>query len=145
MSRQIVLAADVAADAGAAFETVTTEHGLTSFWTSDVTASPEIGSLLRFGFEPAPVDLELTLQATEPGASVVWHAGDNWPDWAGTRMTWSFGAAPDGAMTRVVFVHDGWADDYADGELGSVAYTWALVLGALKGYLETGAAQPALG
>lgn len=143
MSR-IVLAIDIASDAGSVFDAITSQEGLASFWTPDVTASAELGATLRFGFEPAPVDLELVLDTAERGTQVVWTAGDAWPDWSGTTITWSFAASPMPDSVRVVLVHDGWSDDYADAELGSVAYTWALVLGALKGYVETDAAQPAL-
>lgn len=108
MSREIVLAVDIADDAAAVFDAVTTPEGLAAFWTSDVTASDEVGSTLRFGFEPAPVDLELSLEVADRPRRIVW------------------------------------ADEYADAELGAVAYTWSQVLAALQGYVETGEPQPAL-
>lgn len=144
MTREIVLALDIADDAGRIFDAITTQGGLASFWTPDVTASAEAGSTLRFGFEPAPADLEVTLEMADRGEGVVWAAGDSWPDWSGTTITWSFTGSPTGDGTRVVLVHDGWPDDHADPDLGSVAYTWSLVLGALKGYVESGEPQPAL-
>lgn len=146
MSREIVLAIDAVADAASIYDAVTTQEGLASFWTSDVSAAASVGAQLRFGFEPAPVDLMLTVADLTPETRVVWEAGDDaWPDWQGTTMTWRLGDAPGEADTRVIFRHGGWADDYADGEFGSVAYTWALVLGALKDYVESGAPRPALG
>lgn len=74
----------------------------------------------------------------------MWSVGDAWPHWSNTTITWSLTDAPTGGALRVVLVHDGWPDDYDDGELGSVAYTWSLVLGALGRYLDTGDPQPAL-
>lgn len=144
MSREIVLAVDVAADTDDVYETLTTQDGLAAFWTPDVTASPEPGSTLRFGFEPAPIDLEVTLEAADPGERVVWVVGETWPHWSGTTVTWSFADSPEDGATRVVMVHDGFPDDYPDAEFGSVAFTWSLVVGALQRYHRTGTADPAL-
>ena len=144
MSREITLAVDVEAAPERITDALTRQEGLASFWTSDVTASPEVGAELRFGFEPAPTDLLVTLAALEPGGGLTWTPGDAWPHWAGTSIRWSLLPSPMGSGTRVLLVHDGWDDGYADGDLGSIAYTWSLVIGALKGYLETGTPQPAL-
>lgn len=143
MSREIVLAVDVEADRQAVYDAVTTEQGLAGFWTPDVTATTEVGAALRFGFEPAPVDLEMTVEALEPPGRVVWSCPGPWPYWKGTDIQWRFDDAGSG-FTRVVFQHTGWDDAYDDAEFGSVAYTWALVMGALKQYVETGTPQPAL-
>lgn len=144
MSREIVLAVDLDADPEKITDALTHQEGLASFWTPDVTASPEVGAELRFGFEPAPTDLLVTLDEVEPGQGIAWTVGDAWPHWADTTIRWSLQPSPTGSGTRVLLVHDGWDDDYLDGELGSVAYTWSLVLGALKGYVESGTPQPAL-
>lgn len=144
MAREIVLCVDVDADTKAVYDAITTQEGLTSFWTPSVTARPEVGAELRFGFEPAPVDLEMTVTALEAGRRAQWACGGPWPYWGGTEVEWALTEAPESAGTRVVFGHRGWADDYDDAEFGSVAYTWALVLGALKRYAESGQPDPAL-
>lgn len=144
MSRDIVLTVDADAGKQEVYEAVTTRAGLAGFWTPDVTATAEVGASLRFGFEPAPVDLEMTVEDLQPGAHVVWSCPGPWPYWTGTEVEWRFEDGPEGG-TRVVLLHTGWDDDYDDGEFGAVAYTWALVLRALKGYVETGTPQPALG
>lgn len=139
MGRQLFVAADVEANAEDLYTALTTADGLASFWTPQVTAD---GQELRFGFEAAPVDLEIRVAETTPGERVVWASRGPWPYWAGTEITWRL--RPGEAGCQVLLSHTGWADDYPDEELGAVTYTWATVLQALKGYAETGRAQPAL-
>lgn len=143
MSRSIVLAIDVAATPEAVHETIATTDGLASFWTPSVSGSTEVGGELAFGFEAAPVDLHMSVSASEPGKLVEWECGGPWPNWGGTRISWA--TAPSETGTMVVFRHDGWSSDVSDAELGSVALTWAMTLQALKSYGETGVAAPALG
>lgn len=97
----------------------------------------------RLRGEAAPADLEIRLAETTPGERVAWVSQGPWPHWAGTEITWQL--LPADAGCQVLLGHTGWADDYPDDELGAVTFTWATVLQALKGYAETGRAQPALG
>lgn len=144
MSRDIVLAADTDADATTVYRALTTTEGLAAFWTPAVSgAAGETGADLRFGFAAAPAELEIRVEALEPDRRVAWTCAGPWPGWGGTDIGWRLTAAPEGG-TRVILRHAGWADDTDDGDLGSVAFTWAQVLRALVAYAQTGAPQPAL-
>jgi len=142
MTREIVLAVEVESDAHTVYEAVTTQEGLTAFWTPQVTATPEVGATLRFGFEQAPAELEMTVEALEPGGRVMWSCAGPWPDWTGTDVEWRLDEVEGG--TRVLLRHTGWDDGFDDSSLGAVSYSWALVLGALKSFAESGTPQPAL-
>jgi uncharacterized protein YndB with AHSA1/START domain len=143
MARSIILAAEIDAPAADVYRAITTQEGLASFWTPDVTASPEVGASLRFGFAEAPVDLEMTVAALDPDARVSWTCQGPWPYWTGTAVHWTIAGSDSGA-SRVLFRHDGWADDQPDAEFGSVALTWAQILLALDEHVRTGAVVPAL-
>jgi hypothetical protein len=43
---------------------------------------------------------------------------------------------------EVLLQHGNWPASIVQAELAATAYTWALVLAALKGYAETGEPQP---
>lgn len=138
MARSIILTVETEAAAATVYEALTTRDGLAGFWTPSVEATPEIGARLRFGFEAAPVELEMTVVTLEPGRRVEWRCEGPWPYWGGTRVEWTIDE------NRVAFAHRGWTEEQPEVELGSVAYTWALVLGSLKTYAETGVPAPAL-
>ncbi len=144
MARSIILALEVDAPAADIYRALTTQQGLTSFWTPDVTARPEVGAALRFGFAEAPVDLNMTVTALEPDRMVGWSCEGPWPHWTGTEVSWTIAPADRGGQT-VLFRHAGWSDEQPDGEFGAVAMTWARVLLALDEHVRTGAAVPALG
>lgn len=144
MGREIVLAVDIETAAGRVFDALSTRDGLAGFWTPDVSGSGAVGEVLAFGFDAAPADLRMTVTARDEGRRVAWSCAGPWPGWEATELAWSLEPAPDGGGTRAVLVHRGWADDHPDGELGSVAFTWAQVLGALKAFVESGTPQPAL-
>ncbi len=141
MPRSIILAVDIDADPGAVFDALTTTDGLAAFWTPRVSGEAHAGGLLRFGFEAAPVDLEVTVTSEDRDTyTVQWECNGPWPFWTDTSIAWTVvDAGP-----RLLFSHLGWADEQPDSEFGSVAYTWALVLQALKAYSESGVVAPAL-
>ena len=143
MARSIILAVEIDAPAADIYRAITTQEGLASFWTPDVTAAPEVGAALRFGFAEAPVDLEMTVTALDPHERVSWTCQGPWPYWTGTEVHWTIATGDSGA-SLVVFRQTGWADDQPDAEFGSVAMVWAKILLALDEHVRTGAAVPAL-
>ena len=143
MSREIVLAIEIETDAAEIFRALTTQEGLTAFWTADASAVPEVGATLRFGFTAAPVDLEMVVTSLEADRQVEWACQGPWPGWEGTDVEWSIESAESGARL-VLLRHVGWSDDTPDVVLGSVALTWARVLVALEEYIRTGTKAPAL-
>lgn len=141
MPRSIILAVDIEADPNVVLDALTTTDGLAAFWTPRVNGDAQTGGLLRFGFEEAPVDLEVSVSLADLDSRTVrWDSQGPWPYWAGTSIEWSVvDSGP-----RLLFAHRGWTDEQPEVDFGSVAYTWALVLGALKSYTESGVAAPAL-
>jgi uncharacterized protein YndB with AHSA1/START domain len=144
MNGPMLHAVEVAADSRAVFEAITTQDGVAGFWTSDLDLQPVVGSIGRFGFPAAPVDLRMRVDALEPGRQVRWACLGDFPHWAGTTVAWDLSAGPTGG-TMVVFRHDGWLDDYPELDYASINYTWGRIVGALKALVETGTSQPFLG
>jgi hypothetical protein len=139
MARSITLAADVQADAGRVFEVLSTTEGQRGFWTADCEVS---AGHARFGFPQAPVDLETDV-TTEAGKLVRMRVTSGFPFWEGSTWEWELGEATRApAGTGVLFRHYGFAEGYAEVDLGHTAQTWALILDRLARYAATGSAQP---
>lgn len=145
MTSAMLHTVDVECDARTIYEALTTQAGEAAFWTSDCDVEPVIGSIARFGFPAAPVDLRMRIDALEPDQLVRWSCLGDFPHWAGTTVSWSLSPAPSGSGTSVAFRHDGWGDDDPDDEYGRVNYTWGRIVGALKAYAESGSPAPFLG
>jgi uncharacterized protein YndB with AHSA1/START domain len=141
MTREILHAVDVAANAGPIYRAITTRDGLAAFWTGDADAEPAVGSTARFGFPEAPVDLKMRVEALEPDRSAKWRCLGDFPYWKDTRVEWELSASPSGKGTQVVFRHVGWGDDYPEIEYARVNWVWGQVVARLKAYAESG--QPA--
>ena len=125
------------------FEAITTSKGLAGFWTKDSVATPEIGSVARFGFGSA-TKLEIRVAELEPERKVLWSslAGSPMPPpWEGTVLTWEIRPLPSGD-TEVSFTHDGWPADVRQADLAATETTWTLVLERLKSFVETGVPAP---
>ena len=128
---------DVDSDADRIYEAITTQSGEAAFWTSDCDVEPAVGSIARFGFPSAPVDLRMQIDELSPGQRIRWSCLGDFPHWAGTSVTWALSPAPSGHGTAVAFSHDGWKADYPDEEYARVNYTWGRIVGALKAYAES--------
>jgi uncharacterized protein YndB with AHSA1/START domain len=139
MERSITLAVDVAADAQRVFDALSTTEGQRGFWTADCDVSP---TRARFGFSEAPVDLDVEV-TTEPDKLVRMRVTSGFPFWEGSTWEWELGDAVRAQPgTGVMFRHYGFADGYAETDLGYTAQTWAMILDRLTTYVVSGAAQP---
>ena len=144
MARDILLSLGVRSDRDSLYRALTSSEGLAAFWTPDSTAEPRVGAEARFGFAAAPVPLRMRVTELAPSSRVAWTCLGDFPDWAGTTASWDLTPGSDAGTTTVLFKHLGFPESQPEAEFGSVAYTWATVLGALKAYAESGVAAPAL-
>ena len=138
-------AVDIDADAATIFTAITTRDGLAGFWTSDCDAQAALGTVSRFGFPEAPIDLRMRVDELSPGSSVSWTCVGDFPHLAGTTVTWAIAPAASRPGSTVSFRQDGWGDDYPDVDYARVNYTWGRIVGALKGYAESGTPDPFMG
>jgi len=139
MAREIVLGIEIEAEPKVVFDRVATASGIASFWTPDVEGNDDE---LSIGFSQAPSRLPARVARAESPSAIEWAFGGDWPFWAGSTGSWSF--EPVELGTRVLFRHLDYGEGMPDFEFGSVALTWALVLGKLKQVVETGNPDPAL-
>jgi len=139
MSQAITLAVDTPADATRVFEVLSTTAGQRAFWTADCDVSAERA---RFGFEQAPVDLEVDV-TTAPDKLVRMHVTSGFPYWEGSTWEWELGEATRSESgTGVLFRHYGFSDGYAEIDLGHTAQTWALILDRLAKVAASGESDP---
>jgi uncharacterized protein YndB with AHSA1/START domain len=143
MTRDIVLGIPIHAGPDPIRTAVTTQAGLSSFWTPTVTAEPAVGSEATFGFSGAPVSLRMRVDRIDDTA-VEWTCLGEFPFWEGTLVRWSFEPEAEHGGTNVLFEHLGFSEDQPMFEHGSIAHTWSTILDQLKVLAETGSATPAL-
>lgn len=146
MAAPIVLAVDIDAPADTILEAISTSSGLASFWTTDCQAEPRIGSIARFGFGGGP-KLEMRVDELDPRRRIAWTCLVEFAmtkHWKGTTVSWEL-TSGNAARTTLLFQHGNWPPDFAQAELASTAYNWALILRALKAYAESGRPQPVFG
>ncbi len=139
MAAPLVHQVNVKATPEAIYKAVSTEQGLQSFWTSESTAEPRVGSIATFGFG-GPTQ-RMRIDELVPGRRARWTALPDFPTWDGTTVTWDISPAENGE-TSVVFRHANWSDSVSQDDLGSINYTWGLIVERLKNYAETGKPNP---
>ena len=110
------------------------------WWTNDLNATPEVGSLAEFHFgEWGDVVLRFEVTALEQDKKVHWmYRFGSVAQWAGTSATWRLEPVGDGTM--VVFSHEGFVKK--DEVYVRTRGNWNYFLDSLKSYLETGKGTP---
>jgi len=119
------------------YEALTTNEGLSKWWTNDTSGAGDIGSVIEFRFNGGGPDFqvsELILNET-----VKWkHSGSTPEAWVGTEIT--FNLRVDNEQTFVRFTHSNWkiSSDF----MAHCSTKWAVFLISLKSALETNVGQP---
>lgn len=138
----VLLEVPIAATPDQVYEAITDPEGLSRWWTPEVVAQPEVGSIAEFTFRGGPAGrfvVKIEIATLEPGCKVYWTVTeDMFPDWVGTHITWDLTPIDNG--TKVRFGHRDYAS--TEGSFARVGYSWAWYLTSLKDYLETGNGRP---
>lgn len=139
MAAPLVHQVNVKATPDTIYKAVSTEQGLQAFWTSDSKAEPRVGSIATFGFG-GPTQ-RMRIDELVPGKRARWTALADFPNWDRTTVSWEISPAENGE-TSVLFRHADWPASVSQDDLGSINYTWGLIVERLKNYAETGERNP---
>jgi len=119
------------------YNALTTNEGLSRWWTQDTTGAGEAGSIIQFRFNGEGPDFKVI--ELLPDALVRWaHSGDMPAAWIGTEV--SFELKHEKGQTYVFFSHAHWKQ--ASEFMGHCSTKWATFLMSLKDSLETGKGRP---
>lgn len=119
------------------FDALTTDAGLSRWWTTDTSGAAAAGSIIEFRFNGMGPDFEVV--ELQPGSPVRWrHSGDVPGPWMGTEE--SFQLKNEGSQTYVLFSHSNWRE--RSEFMGHCSTKWAVFLLSLKEMLETGVGKP---
>lgn len=133
----ILMQFDIDAGRSTVLDALTTEPGIASWW-SKRTDGPREGRL-RVSFPDVPQPFEFDVAESGPDR-VEWVTGGFPPWWAGTRVRWDLVDHPDRPGTRLRFSHRDYEPD--NPVIPIVTPAWAQIILRLKGYAESGRAQP---
>jgi uncharacterized protein YndB with AHSA1/START domain len=119
------------------FQLLTTDAGLSKWWTTDTHGAGGPGSVIAFRFGDAGPDFEvIELVANR---KVVWrHSGEIPAAWMGSEI--SFLLEETEKQTFVNFRHYNWyqCDDF----LAHCSTKWGIFMMSIKSCIETGRGQP---
>ena len=149
----------IAAPAETIYNAITTEGGLSSWWTPATKAKPEVNSIARFGFGPA-YSKEMKIVKLIPYEQIQWVCMTGAEEWMGTTLTFQLQPGDKELFlkshpeltdqvqqqkhmnegTLLVFCHDDWKE-YTP-MFAECNYTWGRFLRSLKSFCETGKGCP---
>ena len=139
MAAPLVHQVNVKATPETIYKAISTTEGLGAFWTSESTAESKVGSIASFGFG-GPTQ-RMRVDELVPGKRVKWTGLADFPNWGDTTVSWDISPTESGE-TSVTFRHGDWPGSVSQDDLGSINYTWGLIVERLKEYAETGKPNP---
>ena len=136
----IVKELTIATAPGRVFNALTKPDEIARWWTDDLSATPEVGTLAEFRFSQRTFIIQFEVAELDQNEKVRWitRQGPSTGHWAETSVTWHLEPVHNG--TKVVFNHDKFAQ--ADRRYELTRAWWEHFLGSLKSYLETGKGTP---
>ena len=119
------------------YQALTTDQGLSSWWTSTTTGSGDVGSIIKFRFDSVVVEFEVV--ELQQNSLVRWrHFGDMPEEWSGTEVSFTLDVKENQVM--LLFKHSNWQD--SPGFMAHCSMKWAVFLLSLKQAIETGKGRP---
>lgn len=149
----------IGAPAEAVYNAISSQKGLSAWWTPGATARPERNSIARIPFGPDYFK-EMRIVELEPARRVKWLCITGVDEWVGTTITFEIEAGNRDSMlishpevkdqieqqrnrdtqTLLTMSHDDWRG-YTP-MFAECNYTWAKFLSSLKSLCETGRGRP---
>ena len=119
------------------YEVLTSNKGLSEWWTNDVSGAGGVGSTIEFRFNGGGPDFTVTELITNE--TVKWQHSGSMPEaWMGTEIT--FNLREENGQTFIRFTHANWKE--SSDFMAHCSTKWAVFLLSLKDALETGKGKP---
>lgn len=119
------------------FEAIATEKGISSWWLKDARAKPEIGSIIKLGFNERKISFRFRIDGFDSPRQLTLHCLGDVDEWTNTVVVFKLRPAINHS-TSLRLEHFGWKKN--DGLFGQSNYSWGFHLRNLKWFLETGEA-----
>jgi uncharacterized protein YndB with AHSA1/START domain len=134
----IIHTVHIHASPAAVYEALTTEEGVTGWWTTRASVEQGEGGVIRFTFRG---DFHPHMRQTrlEPGSIVEWECIDGHDNWQDNRF--SFALRDRDAETSLQFVQH-YARELDDDTYGTYNFNWGYYLNSLKALCEDGVGYP---
>ena len=148
----------IGATAAKVYAALTSQEGLSAWWTPDTIAKPEVGSLARFAFGSTYFK-EMKITELKPLELVKWSCISGADEWVGTSLLFALESGEkrtllrmhseagdqmqqnkNNSMTILRLQHNGW-EEYTP-MYAECNYTWGQFMRSLKLYCETGRGMP---
>ena len=149
----------IGAPAEKVFQAITSQEGLSGWWTPKVSAKPELNSIARFPFGEDYFK-EMKILELKPAEQVTWLCISGADQWIGTTLSFTLHAVDKKNImashyeiggqveqqrnfdkgTLLVFHHDNWKE-YTP-MFAECSFTWGQFLRSLKLWCETGKGRP---
>lgn len=136
--KKILHAVEIKVPRSKVFDAITTQEGLSNWWTTKVTVEEGVGGLIDFRFV-ADFNPDMKVTHLEPDCAVHWQCAgghDNWLD-----NTFSFELNDKDENTLLMFTQV-YARELSDEVYGTYNFNWGYYLDSLKAYCETGMGKP---
>lgn len=136
--KQIIHAVHIHAAPSAVYRALTTETGVTGWWTRRAAVEEREGGIIRFTFGG---DFHPQMKQTklEPGRRVEWLCVAGHPNWQENRFI--FALEERKGETFLIFSQD-YARELSDEVYGTYNFNWGFYLNSLKLLCEQGAGTP---
>jgi uncharacterized protein YndB with AHSA1/START domain len=119
------------------YQLLTTDAGLSHWWTRDTTGAGEVGSIIQFRFGDAGPDFEVI--ELIPDRLVRWrHSGEMPTDWEGTEIVFELEQQKHQAV--LLFSHNNW--EQSSSFLAHCSTKWGIFMMSIKSCIETGFGNP---
>jgi uncharacterized protein YndB with AHSA1/START domain len=138
MANKIIHALVIHASKQTVYEAITTQKGLSSWWTTDVKARAQEQSTIEFRFhDPFHPDMKITkLREAE---KVEWECVAGADEWIGS--TFVFELTKQDGDTQLKFVQK-YEKKITDEAYGIYNFNWGYYLQSLKDFCESGSGKP---
>jgi uncharacterized protein YndB with AHSA1/START domain len=119
------------------YQLLTTDEGLSQWWTKDTQGAGDIGSMIEFKFNE--IGLQFEVSKLIANKKVVWkHKGSVPEAWMGTEIV--FNLIEEDKQTLVRFNHQNWSQ--SSDFMAHCCTKWAVFLLSLKDAVEKGEGNP---
>ena len=114
------------------YEAISGIHGLSNWWTTQVTGESIPGGILQFRFGEYSTDMKVI--SLRPNENVTWECVGGSPEWIGSKIT--FNMDSNDGKTRVRFEQAGWKE--AGDFYAACCFSWGRYMESLRQFCQTG-------